>query len=919
MNPLLEQFLSEARDVLQAIGEKLMQLEETPDDIELMTELFRLVHTLKGNSGLFEFPEMTRVLHAGEDLMDAVRNGGVAFSKDLADRLLDAMDFVGLLCDELDTGKPGGSLHAADSARLVDSLRQLIDAGAGKGLKDAIGATPDSITTPAPTEAGPKPPTITLASVPEAILMEAFRHARDGEDLSWLRYIPPLESFFQGDDPFFQARRTPDLLWGLASAREPWPSLATLDAYQCRLEFQLLSTAPRAELDEYFRYMPDQVVITTIAPADLVVPEGRKDQPADLKGSIVDALGCIEDGDVESASPLIASVLERSQPNQWISSALRWMQLLVDLDPTDRLKARQHLLESLRVYESGPEGAETAAGLEVPTDAQAPSGTTGMGLSAPERQVVTEIMAVQHQILSLPVTSKSQIGRMKAVIATLSGCMRAQGNLRALASLDAAAGLALSAGATTPLLDWIDEATAKVASDAVERSQAVAPGTHTPLHADTHVPELTSALASLSTPTPNSSPILAGLPPAETVKFGRRSEEPGAAPKSLKVDQSKIDRLMNLIGEMVVSKNALPYLAGRAETVFGVRELSREIKAQYAVINRIAEEMQDAIMQIRMMPVSSIFQRFPRLVRDTSRKLGKEVQLVLLGEETEADKNIIESLGDPLVHIIRNSLDHGFELPEVRRLAGKPVCGTLTIRASQDSDRVVIEITDDGKGIDPVVIKQRAYEKGLIDEGALERLTDQEAVNLVFAPGFSTTEVVSDLSGRGVGMDVVRSAVERVNGTVLLESEKNKGTRLRLSLPLSMAVTNVMLFESAGQLFGIPLEYVVETVRIRRSDVRTIKSSQATVLRGRVVPLKSINLLLGLGRPAETNADDELAVLVVRLGNESIGLLVDAFHETVDIILKPMSGVLAGISTYSGSALLGDGSVLMVLNVKGLL
>jgi two-component system chemotaxis sensor kinase CheA len=373
---------------------------------------------------------------------------------------------------------------------------------------------------------------------------------------------------------------------------------------------------------------------------------------------------------------------------------------------------------------------------------------------------------------------------------------------------------------------------------------------------------------------------------------------------------------MNLIGEMVVSKNALPYLAGRAETVFGVRDLSREIKAQYAVINRIAEEMQDAIMQVRMMPVSFVFQRFPRLVRDTARKLGKDINLIMEGEDTEADKNIIESLGDPLIHIVRNSLDHGFELPEIRRAIGKPMVGTLTIRATQESDRVIIEIIDDGKGIDPEVIKRKAYEKGILDEMALERISDQEAVNLVFAPGFSTAEVISDLSGRGVGMDVVKTAIEKVNGAISLVSEKGKGTKIQLSLPLSMAVTNVMIIESDGQLFGVPMDSVVETVRVPRADIRMIKHSLATVLRGRIVPLKPINTLLEIPAPPLANDDDELAVLVVRLGDESVGLLVDDFRETVDIILKPMTGVLAQISAYAGSALLGDGSVLMVLNIK---
>jgi two-component system, chemotaxis family, sensor kinase CheA len=242
----------------------------------------------------------------------------------------------------------------------------------------------------------------------------------------------------------------------------------------------------------------------------------------------------------------------------------------------------------------------------------------------------------------------------------------------------------------------------------------------------------------------------------------------------------------------------------------------------------------------------------------------------------------------------------------------------LTIRATQESDRVIIEIADDGRGIDPAVIKQKAYERGLIDEPTLERLTDEEAVQLVFAAGFSTAPEITDLSGRGVGMDVVRNAIAKVNGQVQLASEKGKGTRLRLSLPLSMAVSNVMIVESDGQPFGVPMDAVVETVRVAQTQIRTIKQRQTTVLRGRIVPLVSLNALLGLPVPQCPNEDGELAALVVRIDNEHIGILVDDFRETVDIILKPLSGILASLGGYAGSALLGDGSVLMVLDPKEL-
>lgn len=899
MSPLLEQFLSEARDFLQGIGEKLMELEDAPADVELMTSLFRMVHTLKGNSGLFEFPEMTRVLHAGEDLMDTVRQGRVAYSKELADRLLDAMDFVGMLCDEIEAKGGIGATHAANSARLAESLRQLI---VSVEVTDAAGVVVAAIESEAALADADDQP-LPLADIPEDVRMIAFRQACDGAELHWLDYVPAEECFFQGDDPFFQARGTPGLLWGSISARQSWPQLAELDAYRCVLDFHLLSAAPRAELDEYYRYMPDQVRMRPVSPLSLVLPAGDPNGGPVYEDFGADAMRLLDAGKIENLGRNAHALLELSSPNLWLSSALRWLLLLMELAPENR-KALGTLIESLR-HLKAPQWADD--GLDGTVNTATPSRAVEQmegPLTPEEASALRELVNVQRDILTLPVAASWQLGRLKGVAATLAGCLKASGDFAALPGLEAATAMALDEAAAAPLLDWLEGRLAKMSSQPVLEPVAIVTATTTTASPGDEI--------AFVPPVPK---LHAGAVTEGETKFGRRAEDV-VAPKSLKVDQAKIDRLMNLIGEMVVSKNALPYLAGRAETVFGVRELAREIKSQYAVINRIAEEMQDAIMQVRMMPVSFVFQRFPRLVRDTSRKLGKEVNLVLEGEDTEADKNIIESLGDPLVHIVRNSLDHGFELPAVRLAAGKPAAGTLTIRASQESDRVVIEISDDGKGIDPTAIKRKAYEKGLVDEAALERMSDQEAVNLVFASGFSTMEVVSDLSGRGVGMDVVRTAVEKVNGIVTLESEKGKGTHLRLSLPLSMAITNVMIVESDGQIFGVPMDNVVETVRVPKSTIHTIKKSLATVLRGRIVPLKSINTLLGLATAPKANAEDEVAVLVVRLGDESVGLLVDDFRETTDIILKPMTGVLAGLAAYSGSALMGDGSVLMVLNVK---
>ena len=813
MNPLLDQFLSESREFSQGIAAKLMQLEDAPSDQGVINELFRLVHTLKGNSGLFTFPAMTRVLHAGEDLLGLVRNGQIAYSRPLADRLLEAIDLVMAMCAEIEATEQIGSSWAQEAGRMAESLRALVPA------VEAEAKTPArAVALAAPVELP------TLAEIPEAARLEALRQCHDGETAHWVCYAPVPDCFFQGDDPLYLARQTPRLLWGSATAAESLPALAELDTYRCLLEFHLLTTASREELDEHFRYVPDQVRITQLTP--------------------------------------------------------RWL-----ADPEAALKQS--------------EAANTAAAKP------ASQGATAKPAQPVEEQMAAldAILTAQFEILQLEDRPDWFAGRLRAVAAVLRNVTRAAGDRNATGELEAVLAECLETGQPALLHLWLEASREKLMAG--------------------HAAQLAEAPALLAPPSERQEEIKASQetdiakPPAdEGVKFGRRAEDAPGAQRSLKVDQAKIDRLMNLIGELVVSKNALPYLAQRAESQFGVRELSREIKGEYSTINRIADEMQDAIMQVRMMAVSFVFQRFPRLVRDISRKLGKEVQLVLEGEQTEADKNIIESLADPLIHIVRNSLDHGLETPEVRRACGKPETGTLTIRASQEADRVVIEIIDDGKGIDPAVIKRKAYQKGLIDEAALERIDDREAVNLIFAAGLSTAEVISDLSGRGVGMDVVRSAVEKINGTVVVESQLGKGTTIRISLPLSMAVTQVMIIESDGQLFGVPMDNVVETVRVPRRSLHHIKQSMTAVLRGRTVPLKALNTLLGISASPKLNSDDELAVLLVQAGGEVVGLLVDGFKETIGLIQKPFGGILSGLSAFSGSALMGDGSVLMVLNVR---
>ena len=931
MNPLLTQFIQEARDFLQSIGERLMALEDMPDDRDLMNELFRAVHTLKGNSGLFEFPEMTRVLHASEDLMDAVRSARVTYSRGLADRLLDAMDFVSMLIDEVEVAQAISAQHAAPAAELASALRAMIPAPeVDDDAATEVAATPGI-------DAGVF--ARLLQDAPESERVAAWHAMGEGDSAFLILYRPEADCFFKGEDPFFQARNLPGLRWGRAQARADWGPAATFDCYQCASDFVMLAVCDHAEVAEYFRYTPEQVAIRALSRLDLVIPVGHPNG-GPVYGDFVDeAIGLLDRGDRDGLAMAARTMLELSAPNLWLSSALRWLLLIIDELP-EQTELQRRLVLSLNTLTPPALGdlvmtqdaagsddvgddtetsveqvSEADGGNEESPDAPPPSvGPVGVEhLSDEERRLLIEILRAQAEVLELSADPVPE-GVLSGVDSTLRVCLACVGGSASISELIDKA----RQGRTSPLFEWLEvliEDLENQFSDPSDDSAPVAPVARpVAVPAKKTEPTVTAAeLVAAESDLPAAPPAA----PAGDVKFGRRAEDAQAS-KILKVDQLKIDRLMNLIGEMVVAKNALPYLANRAETRFGTRELSREIKAQYSVINRIAEEMQDAIMQVRMMPVSFIFQRFPRLVRDISRKLGKEINLVIEGDQTEADKNIVESLADPMIHIVRNSLDHGFEPPEEREAAGKPRAGRLVIRARQEADRAVIEVSDDGRGIDPQRIKRKAYEKGLIDEIQLERLSDQEAVNLVFAAGFSTAESISDLSGRGVGMDVVRTAIEKAGGAVALESVLGKGTTLQLSLPLSMAVSNVMIVESDAQIFGLPMDRVVETVRLPRDAVQTIKRQKTAVLRGKIVPLLSLNELLAIPNEQQTNEDDEYAILVVRVRSEQVGLIVDDFREVVDVILKPLPGELARLTCYAGSALLGDGTVLMVLDPREL-
>jgi two-component system, chemotaxis family, sensor kinase CheA len=396
------------------------------------------------------------------------------------------------------------------------------------------------------------------------------------------------------------------------------------------------------------------------------------------------------------------------------------------------------------------------------------------------------------------------------------------------------------------------------------------------------------------------------------------AEAERAATNWVRVEQSKIDALVNMASELVVIKNSFAHLVTRIETDTGRDEVAQVIRREGDAIERLASEMHAAILQLRMVPLAQVFRSFPRVVRDMSQRLNKRVKLLTVGETTESDKAIVDRLFEPLLHLVRNALDHGIESPEERRAAGKPESSTITMQASRVGDRLVVEVIDDGRGINPDAIRRRARERGELTDEELADQSDEQIVDLIFSSGFSTAAEVSDLSGRGVGMDVVRTTTEQIGGWVSLASRVGAGTTVRLDLPVNLAMSRIMVVDVAGQVFGIPMEGVAETLNLSPDRVTQIKSNDAFVLRDRIVPICSLAELMNLPEKQGAGSEGRL-VVIMETGGRMVALEVDAIRDRLEVALKPMQGLLANARGYLGTALLGDGRVLLVIDLKELL
>jgi two-component system chemotaxis sensor kinase CheA len=394
------------------------------------------------------------------------------------------------------------------------------------------------------------------------------------------------------------------------------------------------------------------------------------------------------------------------------------------------------------------------------------------------------------------------------------------------------------------------------------------------------------------------------------------AQEPSA--RTLRVDVGRIDALVKLAGEMTVVRNAFAHAVDLAQNGAASDTLTALLKNQHGALDRLVDELQMSALNMRVLPMRHVFQRFPRLVRDLAEQLGKPVRLIMDGEDTEADKTVVEKLAEPLVHVIRNAIDHGIEAEPERVKSGKAASGTIRISAHREGENVIVVVADDGAGIDTARIRAIAAEREVLPPDAIQALSDEEVTNIIFMPGFSTAKEVTGVSGRGVGMDAVRSAVERLGGRVSLQSNPGRGTSVRFSLPFSVMVSQVMTATAAGQDFGVPLESVLETVRVPATQVVPVGGAHAFVLRDQTIPLIDLAQLVG-GAKSFPSARSDYEIMVVAIEGQMVGLVVERLGERMDVMLRPLDGLIAGTPGVAGTSLVADGRVLLVLDLLELL
>ncbi|WP_300773561.1 chemotaxis protein CheA [uncultured Desulfovibrio sp.] len=948
---LFADFINEAKEHLETIEPNLLELEKAPDNLALLNDIFRPMHSLKGASGFLGLNRINQLAHKSENILDELRKGTMVVTPEIMDVILSSTDALRQMVENLEATNSEGDVEID---HIIAQIEAIMNGEAAAPAAEAAPAEAPAEPAPAAVEAAPE---VEAAPAPEAPAPAAEAPAVPSSEASGAEESPGM------------------------SSKEWVASLPDTKEYA-------LNAFGEAHLKDF---IDESLEITgNLNDGLLQLEEG------DGQGDLVNDLfrffhnmkgnsGIIGYNELNALTHEAETLLNNVRQGKMTPTHELIDLLLLVVDVMEALVGRidvasgktrpfdtEPILTQLKKAVAGEEvalppaliaaqkggkGGEAGDGkpVDVVTPVIIPMGAEGDDLDAFQATIKQ-----QFEIINAALATLRKDGAHKDSEDALFRCLTAIKNASSFVGFndvkeyaERTAGIVdqgRSQGIDFSLMvDLISQETAiieEMAAAAVKKKREAAPAA-SEAAAPAAEPEKPAAAAPAAEPAPKPAaaaaapaapaaakpaapaapaapaPAAAAKPAAPAAKPAASAAKPAAKPatetaqksSSIRVDHERLDHLMNLIGELIINRNRYALIARSLEsggTDVDISQVAQSLSETTYAMARISDDLQDTIMKVRMVPVSSVFSRFPRLVRDLSRKSGKEVDLVMEGEETELDKSVVEAIGDPLVHLIRNSVDHGIEPEDVRVAAGKSPKGRVTLRAFHKGNSVAIEIEDDGKGIDPEKMREVAIRKGIITAEEAAQLDDREAVELIFAPGFSSADKITDISGRGVGMDVVRTNIKNLKGSVSTNTELGKGTRFTLSLPLTLAIIDALMVNVSGQTYAIPLDAVSETTKIECSRLTDVKGRKAVTLRGEVLGIVELAEMLDL--PRTDPLPEVLSVVVIHDNDRRLGLVVDRLLERQEIVIKPLGAYLGDLKGISGATIMGDGSVILILD-----
>jgi two-component system chemotaxis sensor kinase CheA len=888
MDPLLEQFLQEARENLAFIDQNIEEIGGS--DPELLNSVFRAAHTLKGGSGIVGFDSIRDITHYAEDLLDMLRSKKLEFKNSMTEALYNAFDEVMNL---VEAAEESGGIVEAD-AKVVNEIIEVLNEQMNKKV-EATAAWNLPFTLCDNSEKIINLPSTTLKGMHSKKIVfkrgEVDEEFCAHENLYAVVFDVDASCMVYGNDPIYTLSLLGNKVIGVFSCMSDESAKSILsgteDAEGLLLKSHIVAYiyATYAEIEDSLFNFIDELQFLPLDVASLlsinVGDKGHKIDSLKELSKIAKGLNLksLTQEVVKSMELVGTETLQYAQLQRFVDIAGLIQES--DINKLDTFFANLYRGE---VY-------------QFDADSDIPHAI---------EEDVQEAEIVEEKSIELTPLIKETLGVMMEQQYKALQCIRSDDDLQRVIAF---MGSMRKFIPHMPSSFASQEEIASFLESELQISSEQEPSVIAEVITVKEAPQVQQIIVK-----------------QEVVEEEHQEESftPKAKPheeskksivgKTVKIDQESIDSLMNVVGELLVAKNSLPYLA---DNVIGMTHdvIKREIMEKYIFINRLSEQLQDLIMGMRMLPISYVFDRYPKLVRDIAKKLGKKVNLEMDGGETKLDKNMIEMLADPMIHIMRNSLDHGLETPEIREQKGKDANGTVTLKAYAESDRIIIEIVDDGAGINIERVANKVLEKGLMTHEQIDALSEEEMAELVLLPGLSTAETITEFSGRGVGMDVVRKSIEAFGGTIKIKTKANHGTTITLAIPVSLAVTSLLHIQMNDIHYGIPMNSVSETVKLEKDEIEYLHNEPFVYIRGEVIPLLFIKSMLN-----EKVMDKEpLSIVVLNIKENLLAVVVNKFLGQLDVVQKPLVGILEAHPLFSGTALLGNGQIIMAIDPIGLL